>query len=83
MLFEFRAPLLGAEGMEASLSSGMHPGIDGISAYSIFSSDLGNLTAGPDFLDDGELDFWRGMIFRHLGTNKNIKKRGCQEKSVE
>jgi hypothetical protein len=60
----------------------MHPGIDGIPAYSILFGDLGDLTAGPGFLDDGKLDFRCGMIVRHLGTNKIIKKRVCQEKSV-
>ena len=68
--------------MEASLSSGMHPGVDGIPTYLIFSCDLGNLTAGPGFLDDVEFDFWCGMIFRHCGTNKIIKNWVCQEKSV-
>ena len=68
--------------MEAGLSSGMHPGIDGIPANSIVSSDLGNLTACPGFLDDGEFDFWRGMIFSHRDTNKIIKKRVCQGKNV-
>jgi len=68
--------------MEASLSSGMHPGIDGIPTHLILSCDLGNLAAGPGFLDDGEFDFRCGMIFRHRGTNKIIKKRVCQEKSV-
>jgi hypothetical protein len=60
----------------------MHPGIDGIPAYSILSRDLGDLAAAPGFLDDGELDFRCGMIVRHLGTNKIIKRRVCQGKSV-
>ena len=69
--------------MEASLSSGMHPGIDGVPTDLILSRDLGNLTAGPGFLDDGELDLWGGMILRHRGINKIIKKWVCQEKSVD
>jgi len=68
--------------MEASLSSGMHPGIDGVPTDLILSRDLGNLTAGPGFLDDGEFDFWCGMILRHRGTHKIIKKWVCQVNSV-
>ena len=68
--------------MEAGLSGGMHPGIDGIPTYPILSRKLGNLTAAPGFFDDGELDFGCGMIFRHLGTYKIIKNWVCQAKSV-
>ena len=68
--------------MEAGLSSGVHPGIDGVPTYLILSCDLGDLAAGPNFLDDGEFDFWCGMIFRHRGINKITKKRVCQEKTV-
>jgi len=67
------ATLLGAEGVEAGLSSDMHPRIDGIPANYISSSDLGNHTACPCFLDDGEFDFWCGMIFSRRDSNKIIK----------
>jgi hypothetical protein len=43
---------------------------------------LGNLTAGPGFLDDGELDLWCGMIFRHGSTYKIINRWVCQEQYV-
>jgi len=64
------------------LSSGMHPGIDGVPTDLILSRDLGNLTAGPSFLDDGELDLWGGMIVRHRGIYRITKKGVCQVKSV-
>ncbi len=68
--------------MEAGLSGDMHPRIDGVPTHSIFSSDLGNLTAGPGFLDNGELDLWGGMILRHRGIYRITKRGVCQEKSV-
>jgi len=68
--------------MEAGLSGGVHPGIDGVSTDSIFSGDLGNLSAGPGFLDDSKFGLRGGMNVGHIGTNKITKMEVCQEKSV-
>ena len=67
--------------MEAGLSGGLHPGIYGILIDSIPSGDLGNLTAGPGFLDDGEFDLGCAMILKHRGIYK-ITKRGFVKETV-
>jgi len=68
--------------MEASLGGQLHPGIDRVPTDLILSGDLGNLTAGPGFLNDGEFGLRCGMIIRHHSIYGIIKRGVCQEKSV-
>jgi hypothetical protein len=70
-LLEFGASLFWAESLEASLGGHLHPGVDRVPTYFVFSGNLSNLTAGPGLLDDVEFYLWGGMNVGHGNTMKS------------
>jgi hypothetical protein len=43
----------------------MHPVVNRIPTYFVFSGYLGDLATGPGFFDDGEFNFGIGIKVRH------------------
>jgi hypothetical protein len=67
--------------LETSVGGHMHPGVDRIPTYFVFSGDFGNLTAGPGFLNDVEFHLWGGMKVRHDNIIKS-QKSGLVKRKV-